>query len=324
MNFTQALSLCVASLFLSASILTTSCTKTSNQEENAPIRLNVPLLQNYHSSEMTELWISQNDPTTQRHWTARLTRPGTKLDWTIASAPEGQELRDHLADSAFISHLLSLFETLQAIADAPQGPPTSFALEPPIMGLKMSGGGKTYGINFGMPAPKNSGSYAYLPGPPASRVIVANGSVLEMLNMVNQFDVLRRRTLSTLTSDEVDEVELWRGKKKLIYAQRQGDDWADSKQKKMRIPIQDVVEALTHLRIKSFVDDPGFAQSALARLRNPEYRAVLKDRNGTSMEIRLAHSQALLFGVVSSRPKGVFEMHADSTRFWNSTNFNGK
>ena len=340
MNLSGILSTCVAAAFLASSGILGGCSRSPSDSDAPSIRLNTPLITDYRAEEITELTLTQNDPSTQSNWTASLTRPAVnsvastsghldpKAEWVIQSAPGGQQLLDRRADSAFVNHLLSLLATFQAVDEAPRGPPASFGLEPPRFGIRASGNGKSFAVNLGFPAPKGAGSYTDIPGPPASRIVVGSGSMIEMLGMIQSFDVLRRRTLSNLSADDVDEIELWAKGQKLIYAQRQGDDWADAHQKKLRAPLQatlsETLEALTHLRIQSFLDDSPAARNPQARLKKAEYRAILKDRSGTPMEIRLTRIGDRLWGSSTSRGEAVFEMHPDSTRFWNPSNFSGK
>lgn len=299
------------------------------QKEQVPsgsVRLNAPLFV-FEPRQVSELLISKHDPSTGDVWTARINvraevdRSRARV-WEISSAPQGKALRDRLVDGAFVEHFLNTLTTFAAVAQAPAGPAETFGLKPPVFALSWTFDGRSFNVEIGIAPGKIPGRYA-LSRSQNTGTFIAQGAALHMLENLSSFEALRRRVLVTLESDDVDEIEVWDGKKLRLYAQRQGEGWVDRKKRRLVAPwssdaVGALLDRLTHTRIKTFIDDREQAER-IARLLDPAthpslQRVILKDRRGNPFEIRTAADPAGVWASFSARPDGVFELHSPLLR----------
>ncbi len=293
----------------------TACSRSSSPE--APtVRVGAPLV-DFKPEETLELTLAKFDPRTQDVWTARLTRADARAEWQVASAPQGQTLLDRRADSTFINHLLSLIKTLSVHEMAPEGTLTSLGLDQPLFSIRWGTPGQPLKeLRLGDANPKGLGNYCVLVSPQGnSEPVIVRGAALQMLGMIEKFEVLRRRRLLTFEADDVDELELWRGKAKTLAVERLGDDWTELHRKKRVLTVGQKLEALTHLRIQNFLDDPSQVTRLRQKLENaPTHRAIFKDRDGKPTELQLRADSGHTWARISSRPEAVFEVYPEALR----------
>jgi len=265
----------------------------------------------FDPNQITELGFSKNAEGDA--WSARLAR--TPQGWVISSSPNGKPLPDRLADSVFLDHLSSTFRSFQSQGEAPHGPLANFGLDPARFVLQWKLPDRAIEVRIGDELKDGAGVYAFLPGPPPSAVFVANGAAVQMLELVTSFDVLRKRALLTWTSDDVDSIQLSRGNHEILFAQREGNAWGDRKDKKISKPdVAAIVDGLTHLRIKKFIDDlPEVTEHSV----QPELRAILRNIHGEAQELRIQVTGSdFPHASVSSRSGAVFEVFREAIGFW--------
>src|SRR3989338_8755800 len=280
-------------ILLVASLLTlASCTRGADAP---PLRINSPLF-DFDFEKTEELSISKNDPTTSDTWSARFKRDGksSKSQWQIASAPEGRILSDRVADHGYIAHLLDTLKTLTASSEINDTPSAHYGLSPPWFALRWSSGSTFHELKLGNLTP--DGRYAVVRG----KLAIVQGAALQMLAHADTFDVFRRRVIALESADDVDELELYRGKRQVLYAQRQGDDWADRKNKRLKVPVAKILNDLTRLRAATFIEEA---------IPVPEdYRVVMKDRHGKPSILTLGIRDGKFTALYSGRPNAAFEL----------------
>lgn len=272
----------------------------------------------FNTAEVDELVITKNDPTTEDRWSARFKKnPGTR-QWEIAAGLDGKDYTDLLANTGFINHLLDTLSTLQADEMAPEGTPDSFGLAQPHYLLQWGKSPNSYTLKLGAEVEKNPGRYGTAQtGDKSTPTLVLRGAALEMLSHVRSFDYLRRRTALTLESDDVDEIELRQGKSLKLYSQRQGDDWVDRKKRKLRVPVQKILDQLTHARIRHFIDDPERSRELLAQVKKDSlFSATLRDRQGRPTDFTVTLREGRVLAAVSSRPGTAFELYPDAIKLF--------
>jgi hypothetical protein len=289
-------------------VATTRCTKTPDSNF-APmdVKFNEPLFI-FNTKNLTEFTIAKNDPTTSDQWTARLSKINS-APWEVASAPDGSVLADKMADASYIDHLADTLQTLRATAKAPNGPLSSFGLHPPRFALRWTASGKSHELLLGDSVPHKGGHYAWIGSQSTSgHVLIVQGAALQMLGYLTSFDALRLRKLLPFSADDVDELELYKGSRLFQYAQRQGDEWTDRKGQKLKAPVGEFLENLTHLRIRHFSD----AIENSAPRAKPLFRLVFKDRHGKATVLNIYTRGGGVFAAVSSRPKSTFEVFSEA------------
>lgn len=316
-------------LDLSAAIALVALAACSRGSER-PAREEVPKvgsrLFDFDDSAVTELEILKHDPADPDAWSARLARdavvePGDSRskEWAIGSGPEGRPLLDHRADSAFVAHLVDTFRTVQVVAHAPNGPPSSFGLDPPHYAFRWKvGAGPAAELRVGMPltpgATLTEGAYAQAGDAPA---VAVRGATLRMIEYLVSFEVLRRRRLLTVEADDVDEIEVWRRGRRAFYAQREGERWVDARERKLPVRVGEWLTALTHVRVRRFLDDePAALATAGKILREAKEgsitRLVLKGRGLPPVEVSAARETGGVFAAVSSRPRAAFALYDEA------------
>ncbi len=305
--------------------LLTHCTR-QEPEPSPSLLLNArPFDFDYES--VRELVFSSFDPEKSGSWVARLRMtPGTvssDRSWEVVAAPEGMEILDRKADANFILHLLDSFRSLQVTAEAPKGPLASFGLEPPRHAFQWRTQQEWFELHLG-DAPKEGGRYARIvqaklpSGQKApDAVVVVRGATLGLLQHVSGFETLRRRVLLPIGSDDVDVIEIPGG----LKFERQGTDWLDRRKKLSRLPVNPWLEAMTHLRIQSFLDDPKKSQELRKKIEaRPRYQFTLLDRHGkpTHLKVAALRSEASgpeeLWATVSTRPESVFRIFSEASK----------
>lgn len=224
--------------------------------------------------DVREFVIFKKDPN-KEHWSVTLSRaPGAR--WRITSAPQGKSLIDSLANETLINHVISTFQTLNISEFAPPSSLEQMGLDSPHYTLKWSTSTATYQVELGVPVgyggTQSESSvagkrYAIASVDAAAtsefaqtqkektKPLVIQGATLQMLNYVSDFSSIRERRLAPYESDQFDAIRTSNSKSE-FYAERNGDDWIQgSQQKKIKAPIQDWLQSLTHLRISEFLDE---------------------------------------------------------------------
>ncbi len=263
----------------------------------------------FETKKVTSIEIAKADRKTGDSWTAKFQR-NNDGEWEVASGPGGSNLLDRKAHSTLIDHLLDTLKTLRVTAPAPKGPPESFELSPPHFAIRWSGNEMRLG----------AGKFVAI-GP---SIYEMEGAALKMIELIESFQTLRQQTwLSPLTSDDVDEIELYRGKKKYFYAQRDGSVWTDQKHKPVRQDVAFFLDQLTHTRIEEFVDTPQLSARLVQSIRKaPTQHIIFKDRNGRTTEADLkwevVDASEKLYGTTSSRPGSAFRIFPEAIRFFES------
>lgn len=298
-------------LLLLLPVLAASCNPAPPVAQELPV--NRPVL-TFDYAKVTELSIACGDPRSGDTWTASF-RTDSDGEWSIVSPPGGATLVDRRADSAFIRHLLDTLRTLVPTAPLPKGDLASYGLDRPLFSLRWKTPDGEHEVRIGAPHGAGGEQFTWVDG----ATIVARGATLRMIEHIDSFDRLRRKTLLTFTSDDVDELELWQGGKKVLYAQRAGIDWQDARKRPLPAAIGERLEALAHLRIRSFIDEPESAGRLYKEVSSrPAWKAVLKDRQGRPTTLSLGRNQGRVVGLVTSRPGAVFELYPGSERLFSN------
>lgn len=267
--------------------------------------------------------IVQNDPELSEQWSARLENPvpGDVGAWIIASAPGGQTLLDRLAAGNLIQHLLDTLNTLRATDASPQVSTENLGLTPPQILLRWSDTqDQLKELRLGRRvSTQTEDRYAQLGPAPLSQPFIVQGSTLKMLGYASRFASIRRSTLLDFDLDDADEVEI--GK---LLLHRQGTDWADPKGKlyppKKQIELRTFLDALFHLKIMAFVDDPDANAALLAHFpKKVTHRAGFKGRglpSPATLEIAQVRGNGAtrVYAMISSRPHVVFELFPETDR----------
>src|SRR5690606_16672257 len=120
--------------------------------------------------------------------------------------------------------------------------------------FRLEGAGRVFELRLGTLLKDENRRYASVPG--HEPVIIVRGATLRMLEYLQGFDTLRLPTVLTFDRDHPDELEVHEKGRKLLYAQRHNDGWADKKLKPLKIDVQRYVDYLVHLRFLRVFDDP--------------------------------------------------------------------
>ncbi|MFL5814700.1 MAG: DUF4340 domain-containing protein [Bdellovibrionia bacterium] len=275
-----------------------------------------PALQ-FDYKNTSELLIAKSDPASGDRWAARIQRDGIPSPanedlWTIQMGPDSIAAGDRKAHGTFILHLLDTIRSLQ-VKEAPvSGSPESFGLASPLFILRWRVSEprsstssapnppgtvraqvfKEYEVRLGSPVKGSDGNfeglYASFGGLPGKTFIV-QGALLRMLDMITSFQTLRLPTVLTISSDDVDEMEIQKpAAKSKFYAQRENGKWADAKHLPVKGDVDAFLEQVTHLRILKFMDDPSELKKMDATLaKSPAYTMTFKDRHGNPTTLKL-------------------------------------
>jgi hypothetical protein len=265
----------------------------------------------------SELLIAKSDPATGDRWAARISRDGipsveNEELWTIQMGPDSLGVGDRKAHGGFILHLLDTIRSLQVKETPVSGTPESFGLANPLYILRWKVSEprssnaasttpgavhaqvfKQYEIRLGSPVKAEDGSfqglYASFGGLPG-KTFVVQGAMLKMLDMITSFQALRLPTVATITSDDVDELEVKRpNKKQAFYAQRESSKWVDAKHQPIStLDVDGFLDQATHLRVLRFMDDAAELKKADAEIAHaPATVLTFKDRHGAATVLKL-------------------------------------
>ena len=297
-------------LLLVAALVFSSCTP----KEPKLHRPKKGALFSFSYQAVKELSIAKNDPATGDAWNAELAAK-SGIDgqdvWEIKSAPGKLDLVDRLADSGFIRHLLDTLGTITIAGTAPKGPLSSYGLTPPVFAIRWRDSDKQHELRLGSQTGTNEARFGF--APPNEEVYIVQGAALKMLAYLSSFEGIRQRRLVTFDSDDVDEFEIFSGTKRLMYVERETDYWINEKGKPLR-GSQELLDQLTHIRIKNFIDKAELNKKLLSKLEKPMYRAVFKDRGGNPTVLKVVVADSSVYASLSSRSGSVFELFSEAIR----------
>lgn len=309
-------------LTLTLAALTSSCTKKTAPPE-AWLKQR-PFL--FDAEATSELTLSKADAQRGDFWTARVVPDSASSThhprWNIDLAPQDQKLLDRRADGRWVAHLLDTFRTIEVTGIAPEGPLRNFGLEPPLFTLQWKEGSRGGKFEIGDPSP-DGGHYARLIQTTAkpdhatlpSPVVEIRGASIGILGHLHQFERLRLQRLFTLEKDDVDLIEVQFGKASPQKYERQGVDWKDLRTGKLsKRPVDQWLEAMVHLRIQDFVDDPKEAKR-IREVHFPKktlYRIEFTNREDLKSELQVAKEGDAYWAILSSRPEGVYRLYPES------------
>ncbi len=269
----------------------------------------------------SRLEILRWNPETNQNWSARLDKDLVG-SWSIEVGPDGSKPQDPLAHHKLVEHLMDSLTTLTYRAPAAPGSLESYQLTRPTTALRWESEGHRYELKLGARTPDNQASFAQIGD--EAQVIEVNGAALELLTQFNRWDRLRRQTWSVLDLDDIDEVEVYKGKKQLsLYAQRAGTKWEDKNEKPLpsKLDFGTQIEAFTHLQVLSFLDEMGAKERAKLQKEldtAPDFALVFKDRFGNPNRFRVMKKGDRIFGMQSARPSGLVELYPKTLEFFGS------
>ena len=129
----------------------------------------------------------------------------------------------------------------------------SFALDPPRFGIQWKTASKAFEFRMGSKLQDGTGYYFTID---RTHVYVAQGPALNMLDLITSIQFLRKKTWTTLTPDDIDEVELRHLGKPILYAQREGDRWTDKNHRLVRKDIETLLNGAINAQTQKMIDDP--------------------------------------------------------------------
>ncbi len=327
--------LCSSLPTLLLSLLVTSCTFSPGglgQNQTLPFEVQKPIF-SLTPTHVRELAIEKNDAVSGDRWSIALR--SNARGWEISSAGS-RPIIDRVADQSFILHFLDTLNTLVYAEPAPQGPASSYGLEPPQFALRTtitpdtgSGGpDRVLDLLIGTAArgtDSQEPSTRFARVPPFSQTMVVHGAAIQMLEMMTSFDSLRKRTVLSFSSDDVDELTLVQAGKEKLYAQRDGDTWTDRKHRKSKSSIREKLDSLTHLRIREFIDDADRAKKFVAdTAASPLFEVTFGGRaipnsdpaDAKVIVLRISSLGPDLVATVSNRPGAAFLLFPESLRLF--------
>ncbi len=258
----------------------------------------------FNPRAVSEITLSKSDPETGDRWFTILKKH--PKGWEISSGPQDQPILDNFADDTFIFHLIDNLQSVQVTSVAPRGSLESFDLNPPRFALKWKTPEKDYVIQVGGRLKDLSGYYFTTTG---DQVYIARGSSLKLLEMIQSFPFIRKRTWTHLSPDSVDEIEIFHQGKPVLYAQRDGDTWADRNHKMIKRDLDSFLNGSVLAQTKSFIDDEKEAIKLKKLLhQKAQFEAKLSDRFGQVTHIKIISKDKTVYGFNTSRPSSVFVM----------------
>jgi hypothetical protein len=289
-----------------------SCkSKTESSPTLAPPPRGKPLF-DFSPKKVSVLEIHQSRPEKGTSWSAGF--KNEKGRWTISSQTAlNQDPLDNLADGNAINHFLDTLTTLTSTGTVGSESETpelsSLGLDPPLAFIRWTVDSVRYEISIGTSfRGQNPDGERFAKSNAYAGVFKIQGAALAMLALFDRFETIRNRVLLTLPYDAMDTIE-W---KPYLNAERVGHDWSASK-KKLPKDFNDAMEAVSRLRIKSFIDDPAQAEKISKSIsEKPEFQMTFGDRHGERIAIEAGTVSGSLFATESTRGTAVFELHPES------------
>ncbi len=298
------------------------------QNQSLPFETQKPIF-TLAPDHVRELAIEKNDAVSGDRWSITV-RPNP-TGWEISSAGS-RSIVDRSADPSFILHFLDTLNTLVYAEPAPQGPAASYGLEPPQFAIRATiasddstGADRVIELLIGTAARGTDSEeqftrFARVPA--YAQTMIIHGAAIQMLQMMTGFDSLRKKTVLTFSSDDVDELILNQGSpesaKEKLYTQRDGDSWTDRKHQPSKLGVRDRLDGLTHLRVREFVDDSERASKLAASTEASQlYELTLKGRAlPKPVVLKIASLGPDLVATVSNRPGAAFLLYPESLRLF--------
>jgi len=85
----------------------------------------------------------------------------------------------------------------------------------------------------------------------------------------------------------------------------------------LNFPMQKIVEGISHLRIRQFIDDEEQAAKLIPLIQaKPLYQVTVKDRKGQPTLLTLNLMDGKNWATLSSRPGNVFELFPETLRLF--------
>ncbi len=294
-------------LLLTSALLLTSCNFFPQAQTPPQSPKNTPYY-NFDYRSVSFMTLSANLPETGENFTADLKYTGPEeTDWTI----ESSQLLDRQADGFFIRHLLDTLHSLYIAGEIPfkNSSLSDLGLSPPRFAIRWStSNGTPYEIQIGNKLKNEGQAYAILNS--SSQPIIIGGAAIKMLDYVKSLASLRQKTFVKLSSDDVDEIEIYKNQKKTFNAERYGRIWKKNQLDKHLL-------SFAHTRIQSYIDDPETNAKILKIIQSkPFAEMTLKDRNGKPITVKIGKSQNQIFGTTSEKPKSAFLLYPEITRYF--------
>jgi hypothetical protein len=259
----------------------------------------------FNPKSVEEITLAKTDPITGDTWLATFANKNSL--WTIVAAPANTSLIDRIANDVFINHLIDTLAALRLQDNPMTGPPQAMGLRPSRFSVKWRTPTAEFKFFLGALVGDHSGRrYISLDD---SKVDIAAGSSLAMLDQIDSFQFLRNRTWTLLNADDVDEIELLRGGKPFFYAQREGESWTDRAHRPIQRDVNALLSKLTATPLESFVDDATQkAQIEKSGFKQAYSEARLIDRFGKVTSLKTTELHGITYGINSTRPEGLFVM----------------
>ncbi len=278
--------------------------------------------------KIRSLTLSKDDSVAGDAWVARL-HANQKGEWELLSGPHGESLLDRRADSNWVTHFLDTLQTLQAEGRAPRGTLASYGLHRPIFRVNWRETGNEKESELRIGGEDGPGGTVFAQVDDQEDVLLLRGAAIRMLASLTEFKVIRARRLLTFMLDEMDEVLIEVAGARKKYYQRQGEFWADAKNRRYRGLDQERIQlafaALEHLRIETFPDieeSPiSSGLSAPARdlgskgLQAGQVRIRFRDRNGVATLLAFERKKGKRIATLSSRPESSFILFDEAEKW---------
>lgn len=271
----------------------------------------------FNPSKISQLTLTRLRPQSGGTWSAELQKIGK--NWEILSQSPNQILLDRFADETFIFHLVDSFTSIKRVSSAPLAPLESFELAPPhwIVQWKSSQGNQSFQFQLGAQLNQTHGYYWITDG---NQIWVAQGSTFKLLERIQSFEDLRKRTWTHLLPDSVDEIELKNQGKPFFYAQREGDQWTDKNHRPVKPDIELILQSTLLANCESFVDETEKAQKLHALLEKKSLLEIrLSGRKFRTHFLRMKPDQKTLWGTNTSRFNTVFQLNPRILQIFNET-----
>lgn len=293
MRFTLPFALCI-----NVCLITTACLWNPGASQPPAPHLVV------QANEIERLSIASHDATTRAPWIVQLRK--VAKHWQIEAVSDAPDLSDRFVNEGLILHLLDTLSSLKVSEPGPKTPLGALGLDPPEYAIQWSGQKGSQSLWVGGQVPGRSEINISLDGKTSW---LASGPLFSILSEIQNWQKLRSPSWVIQGPDDIDEITIHKGQKKLLYAQRDGDHWADSLHRPIRQDIDRILEALMTQPWKKFLDQTeAVPQIKSMILSNPDYRVSLSGRSTQTFELSLRERDGTLYGYNQDRPNCIFQL----------------
>lgn len=256
----------------------------------------------FNSKDVTELTLVKSDPATGDHWFTSLQKE--QDHWKITSSPLENQI-DRQADEIFVEHFIDELRSIQVDSFAPHGSLASLGLAPPYFAVRWKTAQQNWEIHIGSALPNLSRYCTF----DRTQPLIMTGNALQMLDLIESYSRLRKKTWTLLAPDDLDEIQLFHRSKPMFYAQREGDQWTDRQHHRIKKDLNGLLQNLVQARITQFVDDPETSKRVLEQIQEaPDYEARLSDRHGKTAKLQIRLLDTKVYGFNSTRQSSVFQL----------------